>query len=1313
MIDSLSPRLPLSGGQAGIWYGLQLDGSGLAHTVSEFWDVRGPVRPELLRAAVRRTSEDAEALRITCGEDADGPWQRVEPGGADVPLLDFTGEDEPWEAARRWMEAQAGIPLDLRRGEVHRSAVLRVSPRRHLWFYRLHHLVTDGYSSQLLAHRVAEVHDALAAGQDVPAARFGSLRSLVEEEQQYRSSARYAEDRRYWQGELAAIGRVACLTDASMLPAGIPLKEIWRAPAGLRDLVQACARDRRTSWPRVLIAAFAAYTGLLTGSAETVIGLPVANRRRGVSATTPGMLSNVIPLRLHADRSLTFAELVDQVAGKIEETRGHGRFRFEEMRREFRREHGDGRIFGPIANMLSLSTEVTFGGIPARYENFSPGPIEDFMFAAYDTPRGLAFSFHANAGLYTAGELKDHRARFGSFLRRVLADPGQRIGDVGLLHADERRRFLEIRPRREEPAGAPRTLVEAFRAQAERTPDATAVTCGTDSLTYAELASRADRLAHRLERHGAGLERLVAVALPQGVDLVVALLAVLTSGAAYLPVDPAYPQDRIAFLLRDADPLLLLSASGVQARDARPDLPVLEVDAPAAPEHPDDRAGQVAPPAGPRCPSAPDNAAYVIYTSGSTGRPKGVVVSHRNVLALFAATRELFDFRDTDVWTMTHSYSFDFSVWELWGPLLTGGRLVVVPTTTRRAPDELLRLLADEGVTVLSQTPSAFQQLLRADEDEPDTGARLALRYVVFGGEALDPARLADWYARHAEDAPVLVNMYGITETTVHASHLPLDRSAVPSQAGGPGSPIGRSLPGLGLHLLDANLQPVPPGVTGEIYVAGDQLARGYQDRPGLTASRFVADPFGAPGSRMYRSGDLALRQADGRLHYRGRADDQVKIRGFRIELGEIEAALRACPGVSHACVVARKDAVGDDALVAYAVARDDADAADTDPAALRGLLARRLPPHMVPSAVVRIDAIPLTANGKLDRRALPEPVYTRSPQGSGGGGSALERDVVEAFVHALGIPDVSAGDDFFDLGGDSFKAVRLARRAGRGLTVLDVFQHPTPVLLARRILELAESDGSGRPVLRPLGGQGAGRTLVCIPYGGGTAAAFRGLAAELGPDVDVRAAELPGHDPTRSEDPLWSLDDTADLIAAEIGGSVDGPFALYGHCAGSSLAVAVAQRLDRMGLLPEALFIGAAVPEADPEAQLERATTWPAEALHAFMSSIGGFEGALDDSDLQTVLNVIRHDMVQGLHFQIEAQRGEEKPLGVPLVVVIGDADPVTEGYELDHLRWERHATRVELEVIPGGGHYFLNDRPDALAKVIAGHLETTAPTG
>ncbi|MET7766929.1 amino acid adenylation domain-containing protein [Streptomyces sp. NPDC005393] len=602
------------------------------------------------------------------------------------------------------------------------------------------------------------------------------------------------------------------------------------------------------------------------------------------------------------------------------------------------------------------------------------------------------------------------------------------------------------------------TLPELFAGQSERTPDAVAVVFEGAELTYAELDIRANRLARYLVGQGVGPESLVAVFLERSADLVVALLAVLKAGGAYLPIDPGYPAERIAFVLADASPVTVITDLEAVGRlsgiDGAVGPAVVVLDEPAVVEHVaglDGSPMRNADRAGALLPSHP---AYVIYTSGSTGRPKGVLVTHANVARLLGETRNWFEFGAEDVWTWFHSFAFDFSVWELWGALLHGGRLVVVPFEVSRSPGEFLRLLARERVTVLNQTPSAFYQLIQAEAQEPSLGPELTLRTVVFGGEALDLGRLREWYSRHPEDTPVLVNMYGITETTVHVTYAALDAERVAGEAS---SVIGRRIPDLRLYVLDERLQLVPTGVAGELYVAGAGLARGYLNRPGLTAERFVASLCGGAGERMYRTGDMVRWDASGALEFVGRADDQVKVRGFRIETGEVEVVLATQPQVAQAAVVVREDTPGDKRLIAYVVPAEGAARGGTDEggglaAAVREFAAEWLPGYMVPSAVVVLDSLPLTVNGKLDRGALPAPEYDVAAGTGRGPSNAREEILCETFAEVLGLEKVGVDDDFFRLGGHSLLAVSLVERLrvrGVSVSVRALFETPTVAGLA------------------------------------------------------------------------------------------------------------------------------------------------------------------------------------------------------------------------------------------------------------------------
>jgi amino acid adenylation domain-containing protein len=629
----------------------------------------------------------------------------------------------------------------------------------------------------------------------------------------------------------------------------------------------------------------------------------------------------------------------------------------------------------------------------------------------------------------------------------LAARPQRLLRDVAVLPAGEREALLAQSSPLPDPKNDADTNTEAqclhtlFEAQARRTPEAIALSLDGASLTYRELNAWANRVAHTLRERGVGPDTLVALCMERGFGLVAGMLGILKAGAAYVPLDPAYPPERLCYMLEDSKPAVLLTDESLS--DTLPALSgvsaMLSIGA-------CDAAPEVDPPHVAR----PDHLAYVIYTSGSTGRPKGVAVTHRNVLRLFAATQAGFEFGADDVWTLFHSFAFDFSVWELWGALLAGGRLAIVPKAIAQSAEAFYALLCETGATVLNQTPSAFRQLIAAQRG---SDAKHRLRHVIFGGEALEPTMLAPWYADSRNAGTRLVNMYGITETTVHVTYRPLDESDT-AQSGT--SPIGRTLNHLGAYLLDDTLQPVPQGVAGELYIAGAGLARGYLNRPALTAERFVPNPFGSPGTRLYRTGDLAMRLADGSLAYLGRNDEQVKIRGFRIEPGEIAAKLATHPSVDNAFVLAREDGPGGKRLVAYYTVRPH-DAAEPPAAdALRAHLRETLPEYMVPSAYVLLDAWPLTSNGKLDRRALPLPgadAYGRrayeAPRGE------TEAALAQIWSDVLGVERVGRHDNFFELGGHSLLAISLTERMREANLHADVralFSTPTLAALAEAV---------------------------------------------------------------------------------------------------------------------------------------------------------------------------------------------------------------------------------------------------------------------
>jgi amino acid adenylation domain-containing protein len=604
-------------------------------------------------------------------------------------------------------------------------------------------------------------------------------------------------------------------------------------------------------------------------------------------------------------------------------------------------------------------------------------------------------------------------------------------------------------------SGAPSSsgcIHEIFEAQADRTPDALAVVLGSQRLTYRELNQRANQLAHFLRNEGVRPDVLVGICVDRSVELVVGLLGILKAGGTYVPIDPQYPRERRAFMLQDSNSPIILTEKALASDLVVPNtkMVLLDNDWPTISREPATN---------PHVAVQPEHLAYVIYTSGSTGTPKGTLISHHNVVRLFEATQPWFGFTERDVWTLFHSCAFDFSVWELWGALFHGGRLVIVPFDVSRTPETFYRLLCDEGVTVLNQTPSAFRQLIRAEEHATSRGD-LALRYVIFGGEALDLKSLKPWFDRHGDARPQLINMYGITETTVHVTYRPLNVADLEAA-----SVIGVPIPDLQLYLLDEERRPVPAGEPGEIYVGGAGVARGYLNRPELTAQKFIPDPFAADaGKRLYRSGDLGRHLPNGDLEYLGRIDQQVKIRGFRIELGEIAATLNLYPGIRESVVVVTETTPGDKALAAYVVKRPDA---DVPVPGLRQMLRRRLPEYMIPAAFMFLDSLPLTVNGKLDVKALPAvdlelgtPMIAAPEEGT-----ALERDIAGIWREVLQIRNPGLDQNFFDVGGTSIHVAdvhsRLQRLLDRQFSITELFAHSTIRALAAHFTTATNADGA------------------------------------------------------------------------------------------------------------------------------------------------------------------------------------------------------------------------------------------------------------
>ena len=810
-----------------------------------------------------------------------------------------------------------------------------------------------------------------------------------------------------------------------------------------------------------------------TGQTTQVVGMPVDNRTHPETEELIGNFVNTVAVRSDLADNPRFEKLLRQVHKAVVEVYEHREFPMREAVDRLRSvgKGGAGDVFRVVfAARSDMTAAVDLQGLdlePIEVDHL--GAKFDLVLAFQMRDGRLAFVAEYDRDLFSAGSVEKLGEDYQRILDAVAASPARRIEELPIT---ERRGFVlpGQSGRREGVIPPEERLHELFAKRAAQTPDAVAVTDSDTQLSYGVLNQKANQLARYLRRLGVGPEVAVGIYMDRSADLVLAMLAVLKAGGAYVPLDANYPAQRLDFMLGDGQIGVVLTHERLEGNIAGVKGHVVCLDRDGDLVRRESRKGL-------DCRVQADNIAYTIYTSGTTGNPKGVLVSHRNVARLLASTWSGFEFDGSDVWSLCHSPSFDFSVWEIWGCLLYGGRLIVVPAATVRAPDALCELLVREQVTVLNQTPSAFRHLTYIAEDI--TPGKTALRLVIFGGEALCGRDLQSWVADHGDRGPRLINMYGITETTVHVTYCPLK-----AQDCSPALPdsIGEAIPDMQAYILGSNMQMVPSGVEGELYIGGGGVTRGYHGHAAHTADRFVPDPFsGSEGARLYRTGDRARRWPQGKVEYRGRADSQVKIRGFRIELGEIENALESHPQVRRSVVRTREVASGGRCLDAYIVSAKAGAATEKE---LRGFLRARLPDYMLPGHFVEIDAVPLTANGKIDRNALPLPA---GGNGIGGGAQQpaeaagkLESQIAEVWREILGVEAVGLHDGFFDIGGDSLAIVRVAARLrqalGTELMIADLFAHPTIASLARHLRRV-----DGAPAERDAGVSRAKRIRTAL----------------------------------------------------------------------------------------------------------------------------------------------------------------------------------------------------------------------------------------
>ncbi|MEU0960126.1 amino acid adenylation domain-containing protein [Micromonospora aurantiaca] len=1293
-------EVPLSYAQERVWFMDQLAPGEAAYHIAVPLRVRGPLDVDALRAALTALADRHESQRTRFPADADGRPTVVVADTADVPLTVVEASDEA--AAQALVDAAAAEPFDLANGPLLRALLIRLTADDHVLFLAQHHIVGDGWSVDVLLRDLITLY----RGGEPPALpiQYGDF-AVWEAQELDGPQARAHVD--YWKQQLAGITPLELPLDRPR-----PATQTYRGDfvefqldPSATETLNTLTRDSGGTLFMTLLAAYQVLLARHAGQDDFAIGASVAGRSAPELENVVGMFINMLPLRADLADDPTFAELLERTRRTVLDGFEHAEVPFAKVVHELGLPRDVSR--SPVFQTMFVLQNYEMGrfrGVSRTDDvTFSWTPMElqatrfDFELHAVETVDGLWGKLVFNTDLFDRATVERMAQRWTALLDAVVAAPDTPVSRLPLLPAAERDLLAAWN---DTTADFPRTetLHGPIEERAAATPDAVAVTIDGHSRTYAELNAQANRVAHRLRAAGVGPETLVGVCAERSVELVAGLLGVLKAGGAYLPLDPEYPADRLAFMVGDADAPVVLVQSHL--RDVLPDTgaTVLELDdATVWADRPDT---DPAPAAG------PENLAYVIYTSGSTGRPKGVPNTHRGIVNRLDWMQKTYGLGADDAVLQKTPASFDVSVWEFFWPLRTGARLVLAKPGGHKDAGYLRDLLVSERITTAHFVPSMLTVFLAEDGVEAAT----ALRRVICSGEELPLASATDFTARLPWCG--LHNLYGPTEAAIDVTAWACepDRLAQVTSV-----PIGAPIANLRLHVLDPSGAQCPVGVAGELHIGGAGLARGYHRRPALTAEKFVPDPFSAePGARLYRTGDLARwvvgPDGAGVIEFLGRIDHQVKLRGLRIELGEIESALRDQPGVTEATVIVREDSPGDKRLTAYLVG-------EAEHAALKAALKDTLPEYMVPAAFVTLDALPLTPNGKLDRKALPAPVVTREAS------VALveprddtERALAAIWSEVLGVDTLGIDDDFFDLGGHSMLAtqvvakIRKAELGGRAVGVMDLFQQRTIRDLAAFISGDAAQEGPRRllyELTKPIPAGKRVLTYVCVPYGGGSAIVYQPLADALPAGYGLWSLAIPGHDVGLSEDAL-PFDELTSRVADEILERVEGPIALYGHCGvGSAILADVARKVEAAGRELEAVYIGAMFPFARPKGviaalrdRLERLSSNRHSA--SWLKSMGVDTDELDPEQADRIISNMRADSRASEEYFTRLLDQQAAKLRTPIISVVGSEDPVTDYYRERYAEWQFLSDTLGLVVLDQAGHFFLKYRAEELAEIV-----------
>jgi len=1302
----------LSFAQRRLWFLSQWEPESPAYNLNYALRLTGVLDVAVLQRALNEILRRHSILRTTYAEYNDEPFVQLQAEAAislsqsDLTSLSF---EEREAVLVREAAAASARPFDLATELPICAALLRLAEQEHVLLLNLHHIATDGWSMGLFFNEFSQLYTAFSQGLASPLPELSiQYEDFACWQRNWLQGAVLERQVTYWREQLSDAPPVLELPVARPRPpiqtSKGAVQRFTISPETTRA-VQVLSQRVNASPFMVLLAAFQTLLGRYANTDDILVGTPIAGRNRVEIEPLIGFFVNTLVLRARLTGDPTGLELLDQVRDTTLAAYDHQDLPFEKLVEELHPERN--LSHNPLFQVMFIyhnepadrlqipGLQVDFLGVDASAAKF------DLKLSLEEHSGKLSGLLSYNTDLFDAATIAQMTTQFATLLAAFTATPEMRISELPLLTPDAQQAWVAQWTDTRTDHRQVHCMHQLFEEQVARTPEALAVVFEEGQYTYRQLNERANQVARYLQTVGVGPDVCVGLYMEKSLDILVALLGILKAGGAYVPLDPLYPPERIRLMMEDLGVQVLVTDTALAAvLPDRASVQTFCVDTDM------ERVAGFSPANLPLQVTA-QNLIYVLFTSGSTGRPKGVAVQHSNYLNYFQSILPRLEIAPGMHFAMVSTFSTDLGTIQFWAPLTTGGVTHIVAYERATDPEALVAYFRQHRIDVLKLVPSHYEAL----QSIPDADAIVPRHLVIFTGEPSHWETVAR--VKQLNPACMVQDHYGVTETTcatlvkVVPDEIPADRAAT--------LPLGYPIGNVRVYTLDEHLQPTPPGVPGELCIGGLGVTRGYFMRPALTAERFVPDPFSSdPGARMYRTGDLAFFRSDGSLKLLGRMDFQIKIRGYRIEAGEIETLLCEQPAVQDAVVLAREDTPGDKRLVAYVVPQPQS-GDDLNIGALREVLRRRLPDYMVPTAFVTLEAVPLNPNGKVDRFKLPAPEYTRVESGVEmvEPRTPLEEQIAAAWREILGVEKLSIYDNFFDVGGESFKAIRVVRKIGSGVSVMDLFKYPTIAELAEQLSDEGnQSTGLLYELTKPLSAAQKKLSLVCVPYGGGSAIVYRPLAEALPPGIALYALQIPGHDFSRPDEPARPIEEVAQECVAEIQRDLSGPVAVYGHCVGAALALAIARRLEEVGVPLKGVYLAGAFPT--PRMPGKFFELWnrifPAERrqsnrrLYEGLRVLGGFSEEMAPEEVEFAVNSMRHDMREAEDFYTASDQSPEMAqIKAPILCVVGEADRATDLYQERYRNWETYSQQVELAVIPKAGHYFLKHQATELAEIVA----------